>query len=523
MLGALFSTPLLLAIIGSLLIAWDISKKDKKPAVVITGLVFLGLMVLVRLKIAITQGTFLGLFTGVASNMGIALLVSAGYLAVKKSKAKPFFVLGVLALGLSLALTIVGKVLGINEESRAQAFLERIEEANSRVYEASILVELGPDDMVSELWPILKDYKNIRWSKAFPELDLAMDADLSQVVLIEGESENLEKLMAELRLDTENVDHVSINIPVSLDPPASSPAMEWRRKRPIVANDPLSGTQWTQEAINAAAVHEILKETSPVRKARVAILDTGVESKHEDIKNVFVKTPGNIDKHGHGTHCAGIAGAATNNELGMASLNWNGDYIDILSYQALGSDGMGSLETIAQAIIDAARNDADVISMSLGGFSLAPPKVIKDAVEFAMDRGAIVVAASGNSNQDAKNHMPSNVEGVISVSAVDQNGNKAKFSNTNTSLTRPIAAPGVDVVSLIPGNDYGPKSGTSMATPVVSGLLGIMRSLHPELTASQAYTILHESGVTLDDSNKVGRMIDADAAVNAVLELRQAM
>ena len=69
MLGSLFSSPLLLAIIGSMLIAWDISKKDKKPIVVITGLVFLGLMVLVRLKIAITSGTFLGLFTGVASNV----------------------------------------------------------------------------------------------------------------------------------------------------------------------------------------------------------------------------------------------------------------------------------------------------------------------------------------------------------------------------------------------------------------------------------------------------------------------
>ena len=207
----------------------------------------------------------------------------------------------------------------------------------------------------------------------------------------------------------------------------------------------------------------------------------------------------------------------------MASLNWNGDYIDILSYRALGSDGMGSLETIAQAIIDAARNDADVISMSLGGFSLAPPKVIKDAVEFAMDKGAIVVAASGNSNQDAKNHMPSNVEGVISVSAIDQNGNKAKFSNTNTSLTRPIAAPGVDVVSLIPGDDYGPKSGTSMATPVVSGLLGIMRSLNPELSASQAYSILHDTGVTLSDTDKVGRMIDADAAINAALDLKEAL
>ncbi|MBX2820239.1 MAG: S8 family serine peptidase [Rhodothermaceae bacterium] len=522
MLGALFSTPLLLAIIGSLLIAWDISKKDKKPAVVITGLVFLGLMVLVRLKIAITQGTFLGLFTGVASNMGVALLVSAGYLAVKKSKAKPFFVLGVLALGLSLALTIVGKVLGISEASQSQTLFEGTEELNNHIHDASILVELGPDDSIMEIYPIYEKY-HIHVSKAFPELTLQMDADLAQVYMFSGDADELERLMEELRLDTENVDHASINIPVSLDPPASTPSAKWKHKRPIVANDPLSNTQWTLEAIDAPAVHEILKETSPVRKARVAILDTGVESKHEDITPVFVKTPGNTDEHGHGTHCAGIAGAATNNDLGMASLNWNGDYIDILSYQALGSDGMGSLETIAQAIIDAARNDADVISMSLGGFSFTPPKVIKDAVEFAMDRGAIVVAASGNSNQDAKNHMPSNVEGVISVSAVDQNGNKAKFSNTNTSLTRPIAAPGVDVVSLIPGNDYGPKSGTSMATPVVSGLLGIMRSLYPELTASQAYTILHESGVTLDDSNKVGRMIDADAAVNAVLELRQAM
>ena len=406
------STPLLLALIGSLLIAWDISKKDKKPIVVIAGLAFLGLMVLVRLKIAISQGgAFLGFFTGIASNMGVALLISSGYLAVKKSKAKPFFVLGILALGLSLVLTIVGSVLGIKSvykpgkvlaEYEIQKMLERAEELRNRVYESSILVELGPDDHLTEIMPLFADY-DVSFTKAFPGLSLHMDADLAQVYLIKGDTEELEKLMEELRLDTENVDHVSFNTPVNLDPlPSSSPSTTWKKKRPIVANDPLSNSQWTLEAIDASAVHEILKENKPVRKARVAILDTGVESNHEDINTVFIDTPGNTDKHGHGTHCAGIAGAATNNELGMASLNWNGDYVDILSYRALGSDGMGSLETIAQAIIDAARNDADVISMSLGGFSLAPPKVIKDAVEFAMDRGAIVVAASGNSNQDAK-------------------------------------------------------------------------------------------------------------------------
>ena len=505
MLGTLFSNPLLLAIIGCLLIAWDISKKDKKPFIVITGLAFLGIMVLVQLKIAITGGTLWGLFTGISSNMGIALLLSAGYLAVRKSKAKPFFVLGVMALVLSLLLTVVGRVLGFNQSSQA-----------------SLLVELGPDDQIEEVQSVL-DKHNVTAERAFPLLTLEMDVDLAQVYLLSGSKKKLDAVRVELNMDSENVDHISDNTPVRLTPPAQDEASaDWKRRRPIVANDPLSESQWALDAVNAAAVHEILKEYKPVRKARVAILDTGVDGTHEDIEGVFIDTPGNTDKHGHGTHCAGIAGAATHNGIGMASLNWQGEYVEILSYRALGSDGMGSLETIAQAIIDAARNDADVISMSLGGFSLTPPKVIRDAVDFAMDRGAIVVAASGNSNQDARNHMPSNVEGVISVSAVDQNGNKAKFSNTNTGLTRPIAAPGVDIVSLIPDNEYGPKSGTSMATPLVSGLLGVMRALNPELSASQAYKILHESGETLGDSDKVGRMIDADAAIRTVLDQKQA-
>ena len=274
MLGAFISTPLLLAIIGSMLIAWDISKKDKKPVVVIAGLALLGLMVLVRLKIAITQGAFLGLFTGIASNMGIALLISAGYLAAKKSKAKPFFVLGVMALGLSLLLTVVGKVLGISTDTARTAYNQAYEVANHE-HDSSILLELGPDDTLLEVMPLLEAY-HVHFTKAFPNIMLEMDVDLAQVYLLEGDAEVLDALMEELRLDTENVDHVYQNTTVSLDLPASSPSIDWKHKRPIVANDPLSKSQWTLEAIDAAAVHEILKEHAPVRKARVAILDTGV-------------------------------------------------------------------------------------------------------------------------------------------------------------------------------------------------------------------------------------------------------
>jgi thermitase len=313
------------------------------------------------------------------------------------------------------------------------------------------------------------------------------------------------------------VDYVAWNETVGLLPPVEDVAPLKKPHRPIVANDPLAESQWALNAIHATEAHEILRDLQPARKARVAILDTGVDGGHEDLQGIFERSPANVDKHGHGTHCAGIAGAATNNQLGMASLNWDGAYVEIMGYQALGSDGLGSLESIAQAIIDAANDQADVISMSLGGFSLTPPKVVKDAVRYALKKGAIVVTAAGNSNQDARNHMPSNVEGVITVSAVDQNLNKAKFSNINTGLKQPIAAPGVDIVSLVPDNQYAPKSGTSMATPLVSGLLGVMRALDPDLSAAQAYTILHQSGIDLTDSDKVGRMIDAEEAIKAVL------
>jgi thermitase len=128
-----------------------------------------------------------------------------------------------------------------------------------------------------------------------------------------------------------------------------------------------------------------------------------------------------------------------------------------------------------------------------------------------------VVASAGNSNADARDHIPSNVDGVIVVAAVDQNLGKARFSNTNTSLALPLAAPGVDILSLKPNNKYVPLSGTSMSTPMVSGLIGILRSFNPDLTTQQAYDILHETGKTLDDSPRIGRLINAEAAIQTVL------
>ncbi|MEZ4699311.1 MAG: S8 family serine peptidase [Rhodothermales bacterium] len=504
MFNVSLSTPTIFAVLGCLLLAWDASKRqNKNPWTVIIGLSCIGAMGLLRLFSP--AGLFMTL-SGAFTDLGIGMWMGAGVLLVRRGKAKPFFTIGLFALALAGMLFLTGRLVGAGEASGAAP-------ADAQ----GVLVELGPDDRIEEIQPLLDTY-GVTAERAFPTVSLDEDADLSQVYLLKGSWEMLKKIIDYLLRDEENVDAVYWNATVSLAPPEGEwPEVQRKTRRPIFANDPLIERQWAMDAINANAAHEMLSHAKPVRKAHVAILDTGVDAKHEDIAGIFVNSPGNTDKHGHGTHCAGIAGAVTNNELGMASLNWNGAYVDVSGYNALGADGLGSLESIAQSIIDATDDGADVLSMSLGGYSPIPPKVVADAIRYALKRNVIVVAAAGNSNQDAKFHMPSNIEGVITVSATDSQGRKASFSNTNTSLTRPIAAPGVDIVSLVPGNGYQPKSGTSMATPLVSGLLGVMRALDPDLTPDAAYAILKDTGTKLSDSGKVGLQINAEEAIATVL------
>ncbi len=113
--------------------------------------------------------------------------------------------------------------------------------------------------------------------------------------------------------------------------------------------------------------------------------------------------------------------------------------------------------------------------------------------------------------------MPSNIEGVISVAAVDERLKKASFSNTNTDLSRPIAAPGVNIMSLEPAGKYGSKSGTSMATPLVAGLLGTMRALNPSITADEAYSILYDTGSEGGSLKQTGRVINSAKAIQQAM------
>ena len=482
---------------GFLLVAIGISGRRYSALTVLGGLGVIGLGIVGRL---FTGGGLLSVGFELFRDAGLALVLAAAWLSMRKPQQgiRAFFVLGLLSLTLAGALFLVNRA--VNRSASDET--------------ASIVVELGPDDDISEVADVLRRHKATA-EEAFPSVLLDEDADLAQMYLVHVPSDRATALMAVLRADVENVDHVELNSTVELSPvvPGTTSATV---EREFLENDPFVGQQWALEAIRGHEVHAMLQNTTPARKARVAILDTGVEGDHEDLAEVLA-TAGASDVHGHGTHCAGIAGAATNNGLGIASLNWEGRFIELLAFEALGSAGRGSLEQIAQAIVDATQADVDVISMSLGSAAQRQPRVLVSAVAFALRNDVIVIASAGNDDEDAINHFPSNIDGVIAVAAVDQELSKARFSNTVGSLGRPIAAPGVDIVSSYLNGEYKPLSGTSMATPVVSGLVGMMRALNPDLDAETAYAILHETGTDLDATSQVGRLVNAEAAIERVL------
>lgn len=482
-----------LAVAAFLLLAWEASRQNRSA-----GLMLVGLAVLVAaVVVSLTEGR--GLLARAGSfffDLGIGFLAAWLLFTLRKKGGLPFFAIGVMLLLVATGISLL-KGRGSPDQN------------------ASLLLELGPDDTPHEVEPLLAEL-GLSFAKAFPGVTLREDEDLAQVYLISGNTEKLKKAMDRLRLDSENVDHIAWNGVVSLSPVTGDRDVVFETSSRVIANDPLVDSQWGFQAVHGHEAHELLRDLTPKRRAIVAIVDTGVDSNHEDIKGIS-QGPILDDAHGHGTHCAGVAGAVANNKVGIASLNWEGRFVDVRAYRALASSGAGTHESIAQAVIDAARDGADVLSISLGDQSGVAPRVITEAVAYARRKGCILVASAGNAGMDAGGHMPSNIDGVIAVAAVDQSLNKAAFSNTTRSITMPLSAPGVQVMSLAPGNRYVPMNGTSMATPFVAGLIGILRSFEPELTTEEVYDLLHETGTRTASGQDIGRLINAEAALRQVL------
>lgn len=331
----------------------------------------------------------------------------------------------------------------------------------------------------------------------------------------------LDEVMRELQ-QASAVDWVEPNETVSVAP---QPA---RREPPGInkkfgINDPGLERLWGFEAMEVDKLFDYMEtqQLAPQRKALIAILDTGVDGKHEDLKGNYrsLRATYDDDPKGHGTHCAGIAAAVSNNGVGVASFSRDNSFVQVASIKVLSASGMGSQRTIIKGILEAADAGADVISLSLGGFSnQTKERAYQKAVEYANQKGTIVVAAAGNSNRNAKDFAPAGVPGVIAVSALDEELNRAVFSNYITDLKLGIAAPGVNIYSTIPNGQYSSFNGTSMATPYVSGLVGLLKSLDPDIDTETAYQILSKTGKETKNTQETGRLIYPIGAVKALVK-----
>ena len=348
----------------------------------------------------------------------------------------------------------------------------------------------------------------------------------------------------------------------------------------LVPNDPSYGAQWHYfgpQGINAPAAWNITTGSATVR---VAVIDTGITD-HPDlagrwvggydfIADVPTANDGNgrdSDPHDpgdwvtanmcgfgepaensswHGTHVAGTIGAASNNGLGVAGVNWVSPIVPIRVLGRCGGftsdivDGMRWSAGLTVAGVPANANPAKVLNLSLGGPGSCGTSY-QNAINAINAVGTIVVIAAGNSNANAANHQPGNCSGVITVAATDRDGNRTFYSNFGTvveisapggetNTNSPSPAPQNGVLSTLntglttPGTaSYVYYQGTSMAAPHIAGVLSLMVSLDPTLNFTQSLQILQSTarsfpaGSSCTTSTCGSGIADAAAALNAVL------
>ena len=280
----------------------------------------------------------------------------------------------------------------------------------------------------------------------------------------------------------------------------------------------------------------------------IAIIDTGVDWNHPDLAANICANPGEIagngidddgngyiddirgwdfvnfdsdpmDDNGHGTHCSGIAAAETNNGVGVAGVCWN---CAIMPLKGLDEQGSGYHSDLAIGIQYAADNGADVISMSWGSYSYS--NLIKDVIDYAYSQGLVLVGSAGN-HDTYKVIYPAGYSNVIAVSATDNTDSKAFSSNYGSWID--VAAPGVNIYSTMPTyqvylntkygiqKNYAYLSGTSMSTPYVAGLSGLILSRNQIFSNEEVRNILRSTVDPVISTEYIG--LGRINAYNAIL------
>ncbi len=362
---------------------------------------------------------------------------------------------------------------------------------------------------------------------------------------------------------SDSVAYAEVNYRIKLDDPiqkVTAKDLVNRETSAEMPNDPLFAEQWalnnlgqdggTQRADIDAL--EAWTKTKGSDEVVVAVLDSGVDFTHVDLKGNMWTRPANVpaytddelgtfndingyngtdkiadpmDDNGHGTHCAGIIGAEGDNGEGITGINQK---VKIMPLKFLGRGGSGTTEDAIEAInyaIDRKKNGVNVRIISASWGSTSKSKALEDTIRAAGEAGILFVAAAGNdgSNNDSRPHYPSNYDlpNVISVAALDRNDRLASFSNFGVKTVH-IAAPGKDILSTWLGGAYREASGTSMATPYVSGVAALIIAAEPKISMEKLRERLLSTADKIDTLNgKVatgGRVCAANSIAGKLLD-----
>lgn len=285
--------------------------------------------------------------------------------------------------------------------------------------------------------------------------------------------------------------------------------------------------QWGLRAMDCEKAWDV---TTGSRDIRVAIIDSGVQTDHPDLKvnaiagrttvpkmlpkliegyrwvGAYGPDTAPLDAHGHGTHVAGVVGAAGRREV--VGVNWKCSIMALRVFAMweeirTGRRGVTSTDGwVADAIDWAVAAGARVLNLSLGGYS-GMSFELEEAIDDALEAGVILCAAAGN-EKTRRRHYPSAKKGVWGIAAHDRNGKRADFSNYGKTNVM-FMAPGVDIWSTLPGDGYGALSGTSMACPHVAGLSALLLANEPGLDREKLLERLRGA------SDKAGKLSAAKA------------
>lgn len=298
----------------------------------------------------------------------------------------------------------------------------------------------------------------------------------------------------------------------------------------VTTNDPYFTTDPTDEDrqwyLPKTFIPEAWQYSKGSPSVTVAVLDTGIHANHVDlddgriiegydaVADVPILANANSDDNGHGTAIAGIIGAIPNNQRGATGINWN---IQIMPVKVLKADGFGDIATISEGIIWAADHGADIINMSLGGSGFGNDITMANAIAYAFNKGAVIVSAAGNDNAANGNNLDTNPtypvcadngqNHIIGVAAVDSSDRKADFSNFGITCID-ISAPGKRILTTAflptdPSNNiliYG--SGTSVATPIVSGVAALIKARDMSMTNVQIRDLILKTADNIDALNQ---------------------